>query len=227
MITTPADERHSARETLVIATSNAGKLREFEALLPARLKLLSLADLSLDSPPETGRTFLENAVLKAEHASRISGYAAIADDSGLAVAALDGRPGVRSARFAGPDASDEDNNARLIAELERVSANNRAATFVCAVAFQSPNGLQLTAQAAVAGEITNEPRGNNGFGYDPHFVLTDPDAREFSGRTMAELTLNEKSRVSHRRRALAALIRAAQSLDHEKTSVALLLPDSQ
>lgn len=198
---------------LVVATTNSGKLREFRAILPATTELVTLSDLGLEGPEETGRSFLENAVLKAQYACVKSGLPAIADDSGLAVDGLSGEPGVRSARFAGPNATDKENNRKLVESLAARPEACRTARFICAVAFEAPGGLQLRAEASLHGQIVDVPRGDNGFGYDPHFVLDDPEATEFNGRTLAELELGEKSLISHRRRALDQLLHlAAQKL---------------
>lgn len=220
-------DRDINRQQLVIATSNPGKMREFRAILPASVDLLSLADLGLDSPEETGRTFLENAVLKAEYASRASGLSVIADDSGLEVDALSGRPGVLSARYAGPGSTDAANNRKLVRELAQLPSAERSARFVCAVAFRSPEGLQLTAEAAVAGEIIDEPRGSNGFGYDPYFLLTDPGTKACNGRTMAEIDLHEKSQVSHRRMAIDRLIHRAQKQLASQPALGILTGNNQ
>jgi XTP/dITP diphosphohydrolase len=184
----------------VLASRNAHKLRELEALLaPHRLEALP-ADVEL--PPESGKTFAENALLKAAAAARETGRPSVADDSGIAVTALDGGPGIHSARFAGERASDEENLAKLLRELE--SAADRRAAYVCALALVEPGGERKVFEARCEGRLTESPRGSGGFGYDPIFV---PD--EYSdapARTMAELSPEEKDAISHRGRAAARLL---------------------
>jgi XTP/dITP diphosphohydrolase len=189
---------------VVVATNNRGKLNELRSLLPEGLTLLTMADAGLESPDETGTTFEENALIKAR-AAAAHGDLAIADDSGLVVDALNGRPGVLSSRFAGPDASDADNNAKLLAELEGVPDDRRTARFVSVVALVTRDGHEYTAQGSVEGSIGHVARGTGGFGYDPLMIVCDSDAVEFDGRTMAELTLDEKNQISHRARAYRAL----------------------
>lgn len=183
---------------LLIATTNRGKLREFLALAPAGVELVSLSDLGLPSPEETGATFVENADLKARAAAGASGLIALADDSGLEVDALNGAPGVRSARFAGEPTSDNRNVDRLLRELELAPSPERTARFRCAVSVASPAGILARAEGVCEGSIGLKRRGANGFGYDPVFVLPD-------GRTMAELRADEKNSMSHRARAIAAV----------------------
>jgi XTP/dITP diphosphohydrolase len=186
---------------VLLATRNPGKLREYESLLqglPVRWRLLS--DLGIDTEvEETGETFEENARLKALAYTRESGLPTLADDSGLVVDALGGAPGVRSARYAGPSASDEDRYRMLLRNLEDVPDEERDARFVCVVAVALPDGMLKTAPGTVEGRITREPRGTGGFGYDPVFWVTE------MGCTMAQLDTGDKNRVSHRGRALAAL----------------------
>jgi len=183
---------------LVLASGNPGKLRELAALLaPLQLQLIAQGDLGIESVPETGNTFLANAVLKARHAAARSGLAALADDSGLEVDALGGRPGVWSARFAGEGASDEQNLALLI---ERVPAGS-ALAHVCAIAYVDPGqALERVFEGRCEGTMASEARGSGGFGYDPVFVPTGGD-----GRTMAQLDAGEKDALSHRGAALRAL----------------------
>jgi XTP/dITP diphosphohydrolase len=187
----------------VLATANRGKLAELAALLAEAgvdLRLTAQSDLGVGAPSETGATFVENALLKARHAARVTGLPAIADDSGLAVAALGGAPGVRSARFAGEQADDEANIAKLLAAL--ASSLDRSAQFHCAlVALRHPDdAAPLIATGSWAGQIARAPKGSHGFGYDP--VFFDPKL----GRTAAELDTAEKNRVSHRGAALRGLI---------------------
>jgi len=190
---------------LIVATTNPGKLRELQRLLPAGLELVPWSSLGIEPPEETGETFLDNAIIKAR-AGAASGLPTIADDSGLEVDALGGRPGVYSARFAGPDATDEENNARLIEELARLGAVDRAARFRSAVALALPDGKVVTATGTIEGRIVDAPRGTGGFGYDPHFEVHDIDAPGAAGRTLAELPLSLKNEISHRARAYRNLI---------------------
>jgi len=181
---------------LVLATRNAHKLRELEPLLaPHELVLLPE---EVDLPPETGENFVENALIKARAAAKATGHAAVADDSGIAAAALGGRPGVHSARYAGEDATDEENLAKLLREVS--PDGDRAVAYECALAFVDARG-ELTVQESCEGELTHQPRGEGGFGYDPAFVPRDTE----DGRTMAELSPEEKDAISHRGRAARAL----------------------
>lgn len=184
---------------LVLATRNAGKVRELARLLPAH-ELLPLPD-DLQLPPEDAPDFAGNALGKARAAAAALGIPAIADDSGIQADALGGRPGVHSARFAGPAASDGDNLAKLIAEVPPGSG----LAYVCVMALVVPGGGAWTVEGRCAGTMADAPRGDGGFGYDPVFVAAG-DAR---GRTMAELAPEEKAAISHRgiaARKLAALI---------------------
>jgi len=188
----------------VLASSNAGKLAELRALFDGSgMTLRSLAELGLDSPEETAETFVENALLKARHAARATGLPAIADDSGLVVDALGGQPGVRSARFAGAHATDEDNMRVLLERLAATPDAERQARFHCViVALRAPDDpVPALATGVWTGTITREPRGRNGFGYDPVFL----DPRR--GRTAAELPPAVKNEISHRAKALEALRR--------------------
>ena len=182
---------------LVLATRNPHKLREFEPLL-APHRVLPLPD-DVELPPETGETFAENAAVKARTAAEATGMTAVADDSGIAAAALDGRPGVRSARYAGENATDEENLAKLLRE---VPDDDRRVAYVCALACAEPDGRVHTVEGRCEGVLAKEPRGSGGFGYDPAFV---PDDRD-DGRTMAELTPEEKDAISHRGRAARAFL---------------------
>jgi non-canonical purine NTP pyrophosphatase (RdgB/HAM1 family) len=188
-------------EQLVIATKNSGKVREFrDLLLPLQCEVLSLADLAIDAEfEETGITFGENARLKALAYSHLTALPIIADDSGLEVDALGGKPGIYSARYAGEGASDADRIRKLLEELGHCSGS-RDARFVCALAFARAGQLLLEAEGECRGVIANEPRGNNGFGYDPVFYFPA------LGKTYAELTEMEKNTHSHRARAVAALV---------------------
>jgi XTP/dITP diphosphohydrolase len=187
-----------AGPTLLLATSNPGKRAELAQLLPADVRLLTLEDVDLELPPETGGSFVEIASVKARFAAEATGYPAFADDSGLEVDALGGAPGLRSARFAGEPASDAENRSKLLALLAPVPSSRRSARFRCAVVLAEPGRVVATAEGTCEGTIAFEERGRNGFGYDPLFLLPD-------GRTMAELEPEEKSRISHRGRALVAI----------------------
>ena len=188
-------------KTVIIATKNEGKAKEFESLFAAKgYTVKTLLDVP-GSPDveETGTTFEENAILKAEAISKEYHKVVIADDSGLIVDALDGRPGVYSARYAGEDKNDEANTNKVLSELEGVPENERTARFYCALAVASPNQETITVSGTIEGYITEEPIGENGFGYDPIFYVKE------LGKTTAQLTKTEKNRVSHRAIALKAL----------------------
>jgi XTP/dITP diphosphohydrolase len=186
---------------LVLATRNPHKVREFGVLL-APHRVLPLPD-EVELPPETGETFAENAAVKARVAADATGIAAIADDSGIAAAGLGGRPGVRSARYAGEGATDEENLAKLLRE---VPEDDRRVAYVCALAYAAPRGGVHVTEARCEGMLAREPRGTGGFGYDPAFVPLDRD----DGRTMAELTPEEKDAISHRGRAARAFLAWAE-----------------
>lgn len=189
---------------IVVATNNPGKLSELRSLLGDGVDLLTLSDVGLSAPEETGTTFEENALLKARAACQ-HGDAAIADDSGLEVEALNGAPGVYSARYSGPDATDDVNTEKLLQVMESVSRGNRAARFVSVVAFVTADGRELMTRGTVDGVIAEKPSGSNGFGYDPIFEIDDAGAEHYRGLTMAELTTEEKNRISHRGRAFREL----------------------
>ena len=196
------------RPRLVIASLNRAKAAEIARILSDEgvdFEVLSLADFpQVDLPPETGETFAENALAKVKHAAAALGIAAAADDSGLEVEALDGAPGVLSARYAGEAASDEDRYRKLLAEMLEVPRDRRAARFYCAAAYATPDGEVLLAEGTCEGTIARKPAGSEGFGYDPIFI---PEGEE---RAMAQLTPAEKHAISHRGRAfrrLAKLIR--------------------
>jgi XTP/dITP diphosphohydrolase len=185
--------------TLVVATRNEHKLRELAEIL-AGVELEPLPE-GVELPPEEGETFAANALAKARAAHAASGDAAIADDSGIEARALGGAPGVRSARFAGPDATDEQNLERLLRELD--GADDRRLSYVCVLAYLDEEGRERLFEGRCDGVLASEPRGSGGFGYDPAFVPVDtgPD----DPRTMAELTAEEKHAISHRGRAARAL----------------------
>ncbi len=190
---------------LVVATSNKGKVAELKRLLPAHIQLLTAGEAGILLPEETGIDFVENALIKAR-AAATTGKPAIADDSGLQVDALGGAPGVFSARFAGDDATDEANNDKLVELLDGLSPKQRSARFVSAVAVVTSAGEEYCAIGSVEGCVVMDPRGANGFGYDPHFEINDPAARGFNGMTMAEISIEEKNAISHRSRAYRNLL---------------------
>jgi XTP/dITP diphosphohydrolase len=188
---------------LLLASANAGKQREFSALLaPLGLELVLQSALGIESVAETGATFEANALLKARHAAARAAMAALADDSGLEVDALDGRPGVWSARYAGAAATADDNNARLLAELAGIPPERRGARYRCVLVLvrTAEDGAPLIAHGVWQGRIATRPAGRGGFGYDPLFI---PEGHEL---TAAELPLARKNALSHRGKALAALV---------------------
>lgn len=187
--------------TLVIATNNAGKAREYsEMLAPFGVTVKTLADFPRFAIDECGTSFEENALIKARTAVAKLDLPVLADDSGLVVDALNGAPGVHSARYAG-DHDDAANNAKLLRELTGVPAAQRTAHFHTTIVALKPDGAKLETSGRVEGQILTQPRGQNGFGYDPLFM-----PKEFPGRSMAELTPAEKNQISHRGRALRAFM---------------------
>ncbi len=190
----------------IIATHNAHKLIEISRILePLGIEAVTDRELGIELPEveETGTTFAENAYIKAAAACEFSGLPAIADDSGLAVDALDGAPGVYSARYAGEDATDDERNDKLLEALRDVPQGKRQAQFVSAVCCVFPNGDTLRTEGVVHGEIAFAPAGENGFGYDPLFLVGD--------RTTAEMSPAEKDAISHRGRALEAFSKELQT----------------
>jgi XTP/dITP diphosphohydrolase len=183
---------------LVLASRNPHKVRELGGLLPGH-ELVPLPD-EVELPPEMGETFEDNARLKAESAARATGMTALADDSGIAAAALGGRPGVRSARYAGENATDEENLSKLLREVPR--DGDRRVAYVCVLALATPAGTVHVEEGRCEGTLAEEPRGSGGFGYDPAFVPADYS----DGRTMAELSPEEKDVISHRGRAARAML---------------------
>jgi XTP/dITP diphosphohydrolase len=179
---------------LVVASRNEHKLRELAGLLEGH-ELVAMPD-GVELPPETGATFEVNARVKARVAAEATGSPAVADDSGIEAAALDWRPGVRSARFAGEAATDEENLAKLLREVP--DDGDRRVAYVCALAFAEPGGGERVFEGRCTGTLAHEPRGSGGFGYDPAFVPDDAG----DGRTMAELGAAEKDAISHRGRAV-------------------------
>ena len=194
-----------AGPNLLVATSNPGKVVEFRGMLPPDIELFDLSDFDIEGPPEIGRTFLDNARIKAHHAAKRSGMTALADDSGLEVDALDGMPGVYSARYAGEFATDSDNNAKLIEDLLNTGPGPWPATFVASVVIATPDGIEISATGELSGRIIPTGRGENGFGYDPHFEIPQSNTGLSESLTVAELTMNQKNRISHRRRAIVQL----------------------
>lgn len=183
---------------IVLATANKGKIKELKDLLaPMEVEVLSISDFpGLALPPEAGSTFEENALEKARFVARFTRLPALADDSGLVVDALGGRPGVYSARYAGEAATDEDNYMELLRELDGVSAEKRTARFVCVAAFVEPGGEEATFEGDFEGVISQAPSGEGGFGYDPVFFVPE------RGKTAAQMTMEEKNSMSHRAKAL-------------------------
>jgi XTP/dITP diphosphohydrolase len=191
------------KTTLILASRNRKKLREIAELLTGlNLELVSAADFpAAPEVEETGRTFAENAALKAGTVAAATGHWTIADDSGLAVDVLDGAPGVYSARYAGPQSDDRQNNEKLLAQIRDVPDERRGAQFVCCLALADPAGtIRVQVEGRCRGQLLHEPRGQSGFGYDPLFWI-----REYR-KTFAELTLTAKSVLSHRARAFEKLI---------------------
>lgn len=189
--------------TLVLASSNAGKLAEFSQILqPLGWQVRPQADFSIPDADETGLTFVENALIKARHAAQLSGCAALADDSGLEVDALNGAPGIYSARFAGPGAQDAQNNALLLERLAAYPETERTARYWCVLVLMrhAEDPTPIIVQQSWSGRILTAPQGEGGFGYDPLFWLPDLQM------TAAELSAAEKNRLSHRGRALQALL---------------------
>jgi XTP/dITP diphosphohydrolase len=198
-------DRGGLPERLVLATGNAGKLRELrEILAPWNVEVRPLSEFTADRAQETGLSFVENAIVKARFAAGASGLPAVADDSGLEVDALSGAPGIHSARYAGLTASDADNNLKLLAELDAVPPARRGARYRCAMVYlRWPlDAAPLIAQASWEGRILRTPAGTQGFGYDPLFEVAG------TGRSAAQLEPAEKNRISHRGRALRALVLA-------------------
>lgn len=191
---------------LILASGNAKKIREMNALLASfDLQIKSQGEYGVPDADETAPSFIENALIKARHAAAHTGKPAIADDSGLCVAALGGAPGIYSARYSGEHGNDAANNHKLLNELR--DTPNRRATFVCTIAYveHAEDPLPILAQGLWHGEILHAPRGDNGFGYDPLFFLPE------RGQTAAEMAAEDKNRISHRALALADFIRQYQS----------------
>ena len=189
---------------LVLASGNSGKLRELSAILEdLGYELHAQSEFKVSEVAETGTTFVENAIIKARHAAEHTGLPALADDSGIEVDALDGAPGVYSARFSGPGATDAANNALLVEKLRNVDPAERSARYRAVIVFMrhAADPSPLICEGSWEGMIQLEPAGNGGFGYDPYFYLTD------LGCTSAQLSAEEKNRLSHRGKALVELKR--------------------
>ncbi|MDK1236463.1 XTP/dITP diphosphatase [Cronobacter turicensis] len=195
-------------QKVVLATGNAGKVRELASLLQEfGLDVVAQTELGVESAEETGLTFIENAILKARHAAEVTGFAAIADDSGLSVDALGGAPGIYSARYAGSDASDQENLEKLLVALHDVPDEQRQAQFHCVLVYMrhADDPTPLVFHGVWSGVITRAPAGQGGFGYDPIFFVPT------LGKTAAELTREEKSAISHRGQALKLLLEAMRN----------------
>jgi XTP/dITP diphosphohydrolase len=193
---------------VVLASGNSGKLRELGSLLaPFGFDLVSQSTLGLQTPPETGTTFAENALLKARHAAAMTNLPALADDSGIEVDALGGRPGIYSARYAGEGASDQANLRKMLDEMREIPAPQRTARYQCVIAFvtTATDSAPILATGTWEGTLISEPKGLGGFGYDPIFVPSGLD------RTAAELDAGEKNSLSHRGQALRALVTELQN----------------
>lgn len=186
---------------LVLASGNAGKVREFQALIGGAWNLRPQSEFGVVPVEETGDTFLANALLKARHAARVTGLPALADDSGIEVDALGGAPGVRSARYAGPEADDDANNTKLLAALSGIPDDRRTARYRCVLVWvdNADDPAPLLAEGVWEGRILRSPRGSGGFGYDPVFLDLA------TGLAAAELTAAAKDSRSHRGQALARL----------------------
>ena len=192
-------------QKVVLATGNAGKVRELASLLgDFGFDVVAQTALNVESVEETGLTFIENAILKARHAAKVTGLPAIADDSGLAVDALGGAPGIYSARYAGEDASDEQNLQKLLIALEDVPDARRGAQFHCVLVYlrHADDPTPLVCHGVWSGVITRQPAGSGGFGYDPIFFVPSED------KTAAKMSREEKITISHRGKALKLLLEA-------------------
>lgn len=194
---------------ILLASTNLHKIREFKEMFKSLkgLELISLHQFPhYATPGETGKSFKENAVLKAEHAARELNRWVIADDSGLVVPALKGEPGIYSRRYAGVDATDAENRKKLIDAMSHLQGHERSAYFECCIALASPAGLKKCVEASCEGFIVEDQRGRNGFGYDPLFIKNDYD------KTFAEIDESVKNRISHRRKAFERIANFMENL---------------
>ena len=192
---------------IVLASNNQGKIQEISAFLaPLNITIIPQTALGIDEVEENGSSFIENALIKARHASKQSGKPALADDSGLSVKVLRGAPGIYSARFAHNDASDSENIAHLLNTLKNTPEEQRQASFICVLCLvrHADDPIPITAQSMCSGSISSEPVGTNGFGYDPVFICED-------GRSIAQLSASEKQAISHRGKALRKLYTKIQT----------------
>jgi len=192
---------------IILATSNLGKVRELNSMLEGQYNVVSQIDMKVEEVPETGASFIENALIKARNASSQSQLPALADDSGLVVDALNGEPGIYSARYAGENATDEDNIVKLLSRMDDV--DDRGASFWCAMVFvlYASDPEPIIVEKSWEGQILRELKGNNGFGYDPIFYLPELNC------TSAQLSAEEKNRKSHRGQALQEILKHLLSLE--------------
>ncbi len=200
-------------QKIVLASGNKGKLKEINHRLShLSYTLISQNSLGIHCAEETGTTFVENALIKARHASKESGLPALADDSGLAVDLLNGAPGIYSARYAGEGATDADNNARLLEQLSPYKETQCSAHFYCVIVYlrHALDPAPIICQAAWHGQIVKEAKGENGFGYDPLFFIPE------LGVTSAQLSPDEKNQISHRGQALSLFIKQLEALTHDE-----------
>jgi XTP/dITP diphosphohydrolase len=196
-------------DKIVLATGNKKKVEEINALLAEmNYQVIPQSEFNVDSVPETGTTFVENAIIKARHAAEVTGLPAIADDSGIEVDALLGQPGVYSARYSGDDATDASNLQKLLADMQGVPAVLRTARYWCVLVYMrhAKDPTPVICQASWEGTLATEPKGQNGFGYDPIFIVPDMDC------TAAELEPATKNHLSHRGKALTMLVQALKDL---------------
>lgn len=199
---------------LIIATRNLHKVREIREMLKnlKHIDILSLMNFSnYELPEETGKSFEENAAIKAKDASVKLGHWVLADDSGLVIPSLQGRPGVFSKRYAGDDATDAENRQKLLKEMESLRDLQRSAYFECCLVLASPEGIKKTSHGIVEGAIAEKEKGRSGFGYDPIFIKNDYD------RTFAELDEQTKNKISHRRKAIDKLLAVLEGMNAEAT----------
>lgn len=204
-------EPTNSASRIVLASGNRGKLNEFQQMLGAMgITMVPQNDFNIDAVEETGLSFVENAILKARHAARITGLPVIADDSGLEVDALNGQPGIYSSRYSGPSASDADNNNKLLSQLQGLAPEQRRARFQCLLVFlrHGDDPTPIICQGTWEGLILEAPRGEHGFGYDPLFYLPGQDC------SAAELPRAQKNQLSHRAQAMGQLAQALRQWQH-------------